>query len=332
MSSKANRFFHRVPQAFHILRYHLLSRNQPLLASYKLTYRCNLRCQQCPFYMLENPDPTFEQVLGTLDRLRERGSRLVVFEGGEPLLWRDGEHTIRDVVAEAKRRFFSVGITTNGTLPLDVGSDVLWVSLDGLRETHDRLRGAPVFERIIENIKGSKHPRLHAHITINAQNHAEVVPLIQFLRGLVRGVTVQFYYPYNGRDALFLDFDRRASLLDELMALKRQGYPILNSNAALQALKRFNLERIYLNPAMKPHAPLIRDLFKRLFERFLDDFTRQSSDSVLFKGFLNGMSADYLRRHQPAEIVRDFIAGMTDQYFLGQCPPELRPNFIECLE
>jgi len=103
-------------------------------------------------------------------------------------------------------------------------------------------------------------------------------------------------------------------------------------SAALSELKQFNLERIYLNPAMKPHAPVIRDLFKRLFERFLDDFTRQSSDSVLFKGFLNGMSADYLRRHQPAEIVRDFIAGMTDQYFLGQCPPELRPNFIECLE
>jgi len=223
----------------YILRHHVLSRTpRPFLASYKLTYRCNLRCQQCPFYTLESPDPSFEQVLGTLDRLRERGSRLVVFEGGEPLLWRDGEHTIRDVVAEAKRRFFSVGITTNGTLPLDVGSDVLWVSLDGLRETHDRLRGAPVFERIIENIKASRHPRLHAHITINAQNHNEVVPLIQYLRGLVRGVTVQFYYPYHGKDELFLDFERRASLLDELMALKRQGYPILNSNAALQALKR----------------------------------------------------------------------------------------------
>ena len=101
---------------------------------------------------------------------------------------------------------------------------------------------------------------------------------------------------------------------------------------ALHELKQFNLERIYLNPAMKPHASLIRDLFKRLFGRFLDDFVHQRGDSVLFKGFLNGMSDDYIRRHQPAEIVRDFIAGMTDQYFLGQCPPELRPNFIECVE
>jgi dGTPase len=99
---------------------------------------------------------------------------------------------------------------------------------------------------------------------------------------------------------------------------------------ALSALKQFNLERIYLNPAVKPAAPLIRDLFKRLFERLLEDFARPREDSVLFKGFLNGMSADYLRRQAPAEIVRDFIAGMTDQYFLNQFPEEMRPGFVEC--
>ena len=100
---------------------------------------------------------------------------------------------------------------------------------------------------------------------------------------------------------------------------------------ALSDLKRFNLERIYLNPAMKPHTRRIRDLFRRLFEQFLDDFSRGREESVLFNGFLNGMSADYIERHRPAEIVRDFIAGMTDQYFLSQCPPELRPDYIECL-
>lgn len=101
---------------------------------------------------------------------------------------------------------------------------------------------------------------------------------------------------------------------------------------ALARLKQFNLERIYLNPRMKPHTPVIRDLFKRLFEGYLEDFVRQRTDSVIFKGFLNGMSESYNHRHQPAEIVRDFIAGMTDQYFLSQFPEELRPGFIECCE
>jgi dGTPase len=97
---------------------------------------------------------------------------------------------------------------------------------------------------------------------------------------------------------------------------------------ALKGLKRFNLERIYLNPRMKPHSALIRELFKHLFDRFLEDLEKQRRDSVIFKRFLNGMSDDYFARHQLAEVVRDFIAGMTDQYFLSLCPENLRPAYI----
>jgi dGTPase len=97
---------------------------------------------------------------------------------------------------------------------------------------------------------------------------------------------------------------------------------------ALKGLKQFNLERIYLNPRMKPHSDLIRRLFKHLFERFLEDLEKQRTDSVIFKRFLNGMSEDYVARHQPAEVVRDFVAGMTDQYFLSLCPENLRPGYI----
>jgi dGTPase len=97
---------------------------------------------------------------------------------------------------------------------------------------------------------------------------------------------------------------------------------------ALKQLKGFNLERIYLNSRMKPNSDRLRELFQRLFDRFLEDFEKQRTDSVIFQGFLNGMSADYLERHRPAEVVRDFIAGMTDRYFLDLCPEALRPNYL----
>lgn len=99
---------------------------------------------------------------------------------------------------------------------------------------------------------------------------------------------------------------------------------------ALKALKEFNLERIYLNPAVKPYTARIRDLFRLLFSRYLDDLERGREESVLFRGYLHGMDARYAAEHRPAEIVRDFIAGMTDRYFLEQCPPELRPAPVEC--
>ncbi len=230
----------RSPRAGHLLHIaanHFFSRRRPLLASFKLTYSCNLRCQQCPFIELEAPEPTFEQAAAILDRLYERGSRLVIFEGGEPLLWRDGERRAHDLVEYAKRKFFSVGMTTNGTLPLDPPTDVLWVSIDGFADTHDRLRGGRVFERIMTNVRSSTHPRLYAHVTVNAANANEIPALLRYLDPLFRGITIQFYYPYNRRDELFLDFERRAALLDELIALKRQGVKILNSIPALQALK-----------------------------------------------------------------------------------------------
>lgn len=219
-----------------VLTHHLFTR-RPLLASYKLTYRCNLRCRQCPFPGYSAPDPSFEEACAALDRLYARGDRIVIFEGGEPLLWRDGEYTFNDVARYARRKFACVGATTNGTLPLDVGTDILWVSLDGLADTHNRLRGAQIFENVLANIRASSHPRLYAHITANAENHAEVPELIRYIAKDVKGITLQFYYPYGADDSLFLSWPERRALLDEVMHLKRVGYPVLNSFAALRALR-----------------------------------------------------------------------------------------------
>lgn len=228
----------RARHAAYILQNYLLTRRKPFLASFKLTYRCNLRCQQCPFCTMESPDPSFEQACRILDKLYQRGDRMVVFEGGEPMLWHDGDHRVHDLVRYARQRFFSVGMTSNGTLPLDVPTDVLWVSIDGLRETHNTLRGAPIFDQVIANARASTHPRLFAHVTVNAVNAAEIPALLPFLNGIFRGITLQFYYPYNHKDALFLDFERREHLLDQVIKLKHSGIHVLNSYAALQALKR----------------------------------------------------------------------------------------------
>src|SRR5690606_6780119 len=100
-------------------------------------------------------------------------------------------------------------------------------------ETHNRLRGAEIFDRVVEHLRTSRHPHLYAHITANAQNHAEIPALARFIRPLVKGITVQFYYPYRNQDNLFLPWSQRRDLIDQLIALKREGLPILNSITAL---------------------------------------------------------------------------------------------------
>jgi dGTPase len=97
---------------------------------------------------------------------------------------------------------------------------------------------------------------------------------------------------------------------------------------ALGELKRFNLDRIYLNPVIKKHLDTIETLFGMLFEKYLTDIETGNRDSVIFSSLFREMSSEYLHNHPKEAIVRDFIAGMTDQYFLRQCPEELRPRIV----
>ena len=102
---------------------------------------------------------------------------------------------------------------------------------------------------------------------------------------------------------------------------------------ALKMLKRFNLERIYLNPLVKRYYEDIKALFHLLFERFLHDVMTDNKDSVIFSAFLENKSDTYRSSHRPEEVVRDFIAGMTDRFFLRLCPdktkPFMRTNILE---
>jgi MoaA/NifB/PqqE/SkfB family radical SAM enzyme len=227
---------HYVYFLLHNLRCRLRGERRPLLAGFKLTYRCNLRCPACPFWRRSGPDIPFDAALAALDTLHRAGARLVIFEGGEPFLWRDGEHTLEDLVRAARRRFFAVGVTTNGTLPLETSADTVWVSIDGPREVHDRYRGRS-YDRIMANIAASKHPRILANVTINRLNWEHIGELVRDLRGVVRGITIQFAYPYADGEDLTVPRQARHEVLDQLVALKRQGYPLLDSYGVLQRLK-----------------------------------------------------------------------------------------------
>jgi len=214
----------------------LLGRRRPFLAGFKVTHRCNLRCRACPFWRRPADDIPYEAALRAMDALHRAGARLLILEGGEPFLWRDGRRTLEDLVRAAKARFYRVGIATNGTLPLESEADTLWVSLDGLEESHDYNRG-PVFRRIMENLERSSHQRLFAQLTINRRNRDEIPDLVRFLAGKVRGITFQFHYPYPESEDLYLPLEERGPVLDGLIRLKREGFPILDSYATLEALK-----------------------------------------------------------------------------------------------
>jgi MoaA/NifB/PqqE/SkfB family radical SAM enzyme len=219
----------------------ILRRDLPLLASFKLTYRCNLRCAPCPYHRREDAPRShirWEAATAALDALHRSGCRIVVFEGGEPLLWSDGTRTFGDLARYARDRFLCTAATTNGTLPLDVPTDVLWVSLDGTKKNHDRLRSGS-FDRAWENLGKSSHGKLLVHFTMNRENWRDLGKLLEDLkqRPTVRGVTLQLFYPYGqGEEALALGPGERRAAIGSAIALKERGYPIINSRRSLERM------------------------------------------------------------------------------------------------
>lgn len=219
----------------------ILGRKPPLLASFKITYRCNLACGACPFH-LRSDEHTIamsrDAAIKALENLRRLGTRIVVFEGGEPMMWRDGSYRFHDLVAFARKLFLRVAITTNGTFPLDVPSDIIWVSLDGLKETHDALRSNS-YDRVWSNIIHAGHPRVYIHCTLNRSNRRDIEALAKLVKQTptLKGMTVQFFYPYHqGEEDLALSPEERREAIEQLLHLKKSGLPILNSAGRLKAM------------------------------------------------------------------------------------------------
>jgi heme d1 biosynthesis radical SAM protein NirJ len=114
---------------------------------WNLIRRCNLTCKHC--YSI-SADRDFEGELNTeevfrvMEDLKGFHVPVLILSGGEPLLRPD----IFEISRHAKDMGFYVGLSTNGTLideamidrVVDVGYDYVGISIDGIRETHDRFR------------------------------------------------------------------------------------------------------------------------------------------------------------------------------------------------
>lgn len=221
-------------------RFFVLRRPGPLIFGIAPTDRCSLGCMGCRVANTGRPAMTWEQLAGTMRDARERGFRELYFTGGEPMLWADGDRTLEDAVAEARRLgFLHVHVYTNGLLGLDSPADLMWVSMDGLPGTFEQRRGDH-FRQVEEAIRRSGHPRTAVIYTIDRNTAAGVEPFLEWVRDTrlpVLGVMFYFHTPYYGYDELYLDAAERAPMIDRLLGCRRDGLPILNSRAGLRALR-----------------------------------------------------------------------------------------------
>ncbi len=114
---------------------------------WNLVRRCNLTCKHCYSISADIDFPgelDTTEVFSVMDDLKAFGVPVLILSGGEPLLRPD----IFEISRRAREQGFYVGLSTNGTLINEDNIDTIaamdynyvGISIDGLRDTHDRFR------------------------------------------------------------------------------------------------------------------------------------------------------------------------------------------------
>ncbi len=169
----------------------------PIIYKIMLTTKCNLSCRMCiniPDHDNHKQPLSYEEIDFNLveDLLLKTGSPSpsIILSGGEPFSY----HKFKDLVLLIEKKKLHTHICTNGTLlmefiPLLKSTRYihLIVSLDGIKEDNDLIRGDGVYDSVVDAIrklrKESKGIYIGIQHTIMPEN---VSSMYQFCKDMVK--------------------------------------------------------------------------------------------------------------------------------------------------
>ena len=179
-----------------------------------ITSRCNLRCRHCYIEAGRRiEEPSTEEALSIMDQLKEAKVFSLSFSGGEPLL-RDDLYELLQYAVKS----FRVNVASNGLL-IDEdtaeklkssGISSVQLSMDGLEEAHDYLRGKKgAFNSLTETTEILRKVGLPFGVTsvIYKKNYHQVREMISYAENL-GAFAIRFYrliYTGRGEDISSLD-------------------------------------------------------------------------------------------------------------------------------
>jgi len=136
---------------------------------FTLSYKCNLRCKTCYLFLKDGmhvapqirddmPAARWEQILDEVAPHKPR----IYFVGGEPLIFKG----ILELISRAADHGLYTYLCSNGTMMRHVARELvatginrIEISLDGLEDTHDWIRGEGVFRRTMAGIESLREER-----------------------------------------------------------------------------------------------------------------------------------------------------------------------------
>ena len=189
-----------------VLKRMIIPKGDPMQFIFFITARCNLFCKHC-FYADSLNKATNELRLDEYEKISRSMKDLlwISFTGGEPFLRKDIHQIAEFFYKNNHPHIFS--INTNGVLKdltltgvericaaCPKTTVIIYVSLDGMEETHNRIRGIPNgFQKSLEVVreikklkKRFKNLNVSIITTINAINQHEMKELALYLMNEVK--------------------------------------------------------------------------------------------------------------------------------------------------
>jgi len=207
-----NRESGRLPS--HLLQF---SKDKKPVVVWNMTRRCNLNCVHC---YSSSQNIKYSDELKTSEAktmiadLAAFGSPVLLFSGGEPLMYKDLPELAQHAVDHGMRAV----ISTNGTLLTpkrveqfrQIGLSYVGVSLDGMRETHDRFRGRKgAFAQSLRGIRACRDAgiKVGVRFTMNRRNAADIGPVFDLLEKENIPRVCFYHLVYAGRGTKLMEED-----------------------------------------------------------------------------------------------------------------------------
>jgi Y-X(10)_GDL-associated radical SAM protein len=153
----------------------------PVHCVWEITLACDLKCRHCGSRAgkRRTDELSTEECFGVIESLARLGTREVSLIGGEAYMRRDWPDLVRHIRQNGMRCVIQTGgLNFNQKFvdaAVDAGLDGVGVSLDGMEELHDYLRGVPgSFNRAVGTLRRVRDAGLS--ISVNSQIGSRTAP------------------------------------------------------------------------------------------------------------------------------------------------------------
>lgn len=298
----------------------ILKKRLPLVVSWALTHKCNLRCKYCGIWEMEFDELDTFSVYSLIEELALLGTKFIVFTGGEILLRND----IGKIIKKCKTKNIHITINSNGLLLKEKinqvkMADQIQLSLDGPSYVHDFIREKGAHDKVIEAIKVCKKEGVKTNIVAVISKHN--IFNIDYLLKVAEtyNVKVRFQPATRNLDGnrrkknpLCPDESKYKKTIDYLIRKKYQGCKFIDNSV-------YGLRHIYFWPNPKKINCLLKFIHCHIFP---DGRIFTCSNFLHYKDFLVPLNRKFQESFYNLSLPHDccecWCSGMVEFNLIGK--------------